>query len=334
MRLRACVLATAAALVAAPTVAGARAERSRPPGPAWAPGAAAAALGRVVARSADVLPALQDLCAPRPFGLSLPLPLRSTAPTPDGRCELANAPGWSLVSWRPASFDAAAVFLGLELRDLAAGPIGLLARFLPEPAALELQPDLTALTTSPVPGIESSGFGWRRDPIHHRAKFHKGTDFRARHGTPVYAAGPGRVVWTGQQNGYGNIIYLDHGGGLVTRYAHLQRFEIERGELVSEGRLIGRVGSTGRATGPHLHFEVRVGDRAVEPALALRIGLLQRTDPEAARAAALELRAEVQDTRVDSHSPPRRARKVDRRDRPRGGRPERAGVARRVRPVS
>jgi murein DD-endopeptidase MepM/ murein hydrolase activator NlpD len=229
--------------------------------------------------------------------------------------------------------DDTSLQLRLDLREIAAGPAGFLARLLPEAPEVDFLPDLTALTTSPVPGVESSGFGWRSDPIQHRAKFHKGTDYRARKGTPVYAAGDGRVVFTGQQHGYGNIIYVDHGGGVVTRYAHLSRFEIDRGALVEAGRLIGRVGATGRATGPHLHFEVRLGARAVEPKLAMAIGALERTDPAAARVAAAQLAAEIQDQKIDRHDPPGKARKADRR-RHRGHRPERRGAPHRTRTFS
>lgn len=334
MRLHACVLATAAVLATAPQLAGARTPGpapSRPPGPAWTPGAAVTALARVVARGVETLPQLEGLCVPRPFGLSLPaasLAALSELGDLGARCELAASTRWPLM-WRPLDLDGLALVLQVELRDIVAGPAGLLARWLPDAPAADFLPDLTALTTSPVRGGESSGFGWRRDPIGRHAKFHKGTDFRAKHGTPVYAAGAGRVVFLGQQRGYGNIVYLDHGGGVVTRYAHLSRFETARGEVVPEGQLIGRVGATGRATGPHLHFEVRLGDRAVEPKLAMQIGALQRTDPAAARAAAAQLAAEIQDHKIDRHDPPGRARRVDRK--PRGSRPERAGGPRRVR---
>lgn len=176
-------------------------------------------------------------------------------------------------------------------------------------------PDLTPLMASPVPGVESSGFGWRRDPINRRSKFHKGTDFRADRGTPVYAAGRGVVAFTGRQHGYGKTIYVDHGGGLVTRYAHLHRIEVERGMPVDAGGLIGQVGSTGRTTGPHLHFEVRIEGRAVDPTLAMKVAELQRTDPDAARRAAAGLAPEAQLEKVDRHDPVR--------PRVAGGRPER-----------
>lgn len=192
--------------------------------------------------------------------------------------------------------------LQLHLRDLAAESQAMLARLLPFVPA---PPDLSPLMASPVPGVESSGFGWRRDPIHRRGKFHKGTDFRADRGTPVYAAGAGLVAFTGRQSGYGNVIYVDHGGGVVTRYAHLSRIEVKAGAPVEAGGRIGRVGATGRATGPHLHFEVRLAGRAVDPTLAMQVAELQRTDPAAARLAAIGLSADAQAQRVDRHDPVR-----------------------------
>ena len=161
--------------------------------------------------------------------------------------------------------------------------------------ALPALPDLSVLLAEPVRGVASSGFGWRDDPIRHRRRrFHRGTDFRAPHGTPVYAAGDGEVVFACRRRGYGRSIDVRHGGGLLTRYAHLSRVEVDRGQSVPANTVIGRVGSTGRSTGPHLHFEVRVLGHAVDPDLAVRIGELQRLDaaPEAAELAAVALRAE------------------------------------------
>ncbi len=316
---------------------------SRPPGAAWSPGTSIAAVAELLTRGTVALPDLADVCAPHVFGVSLPVTGLSSVAMVDGdaRCALTDAPRWPMLTWRPVNLDDAAVLLQVELREMLAGPAGFLARLLPDgPAAADFLPDLRALTTSPVPGVKSSGFGWRSDPILHRAKFHKGTDFRARQGTPVYAAGAGRVVFTGQQHGYGNIIYVDHGGGVVTRYAHLSRFEIARGELVTDGRLIGRVGATGRATGPHLHFEVRLGDRAVEPAMAMAIAALERTDPEAARAEAPRLAAAIQDQTVDTIDPPGGSHRAGGRHRGghgrgrghgHGGRPERTGAPHRDR---
>jgi murein DD-endopeptidase MepM/ murein hydrolase activator NlpD len=186
-------------------------------------------------------------------------------------------------------------------------------------------PDLSPLSADPVKGIESSGFGWRADPIHGGRKFHKGTDYRADRGTPVFAAGPGVVTFQGRQDGYGKVIYIDHGAGLITRYAHLRKIGVARGDAVVADDLIGEVGSTGRTTGPHLHFEIRIDGRAVDPVLAMHVAELQRTEPpEAVRVAAMALLPEVQRRSVDRHDPEnrrrnrpeRRGRTASRRERP------------------
>lgn len=206
------------------------------------------------------------------------------------------------------------ILLGAVLAATAAPAAAEVAEVAGQPE----MPDLTSLMASPVPGVESSGFGWRRDPINRRGKFHKGTDFRADRGTPVYAAGAGVVGFTGRQHGYGKVIYIDHGGGVVTRYAHLHKIEVEPGTLIAAGARIGQVGSTGRTTGPHLHFEVRLQGRAVDPSLAMHVAALQRTDPAAARIAALGLAPEAQAERVDRHDPvrPRSDRRPERRGAP------------------
>ncbi|MCM1035879.1 MAG: M23 family metallopeptidase [Bacteroides sp.] len=104
----------------------------------------------------------------------------------------------------------------------------------------------------------ASGYGYRRDPIYGTAKFHEGMDFSAAPGTPVYATGRGRVISAGWNSGYGNLIEIDHGYGYVTRYAHLSKIGVSAGQTVSRGDLIGEVGNTGKSTGPHLHYEVRL----------------------------------------------------------------------------
>lgn len=111
----------------------------------------------------------------------------------------------------------------------------------------------------------SSRFGYRTDPINGDAAFHAGLDFAGPIGAPVYAAADGKVSFAGQQHGYGNIVEVDHGNGLTTRYAHMSRFRTAVGQTVEAGQIIGAIGNTGRSTGPHLHFEVRVHGRPVNP---------------------------------------------------------------------
>lgn len=111
----------------------------------------------------------------------------------------------------------------------------------------------------------ASGYGTRIDPIYGTVRFHSGMDFSANPGTEVYATGDGTVVEMGWQSGYGNTIVIDHGFGYVTRYAHLQAFKTHRGKKVVRGEVIGEVGNTGKSTGPHLHYEVQVKGRIVNP---------------------------------------------------------------------
>lgn len=118
----------------------------------------------------------------------------------------------------------------------------------------------------------SSGFGVRRDPFTGRPALHAGIDFRTPRGTPIRAAGAGRVVTAGRSGGYGNLVEIDHGNGVTTRYAHLSSIAVERGQIVNTGDHLGRAGSTGRSTGPHLHYETRVDDEPVDPNRFLRAG--------------------------------------------------------------
>ena len=126
----------------------------------------------------------------------------------------------------------------------------------------------------PVPGAPqtTSNFGNRTDPFLGRLAFHAGMDFRAATGTTVLAAAAGTVIAAGANGGYGNAVDIDHGNGLVTRYAHMSAIAVAVGNRVEPGAVIGYSGSTGRSTGPHLHFEVRRNDVAVNPADYLRVG--------------------------------------------------------------
>lgn len=111
----------------------------------------------------------------------------------------------------------------------------------------------------------ASGYGTRVDPIYGTTRFHAGMDFSANPGTDVYATGDGTVVKMGWQTGYGNVIIIDHGFGYETWYAHLQEFRTKLGKKVVRGEVIGGVGSTGKSTGPHLHYEVHVKGQVVNP---------------------------------------------------------------------
>ena len=111
----------------------------------------------------------------------------------------------------------------------------------------------------------TSSFGYRMHPIYKTPKFHAGMDFSAHPGTDVYATGNGTVVKVGWETGYGNTIEIDHGFGYLTRYAHLQGFNTKVGKKVVRGEIIGKVGSTGKSTGPHLHYEVYVKGQVVNP---------------------------------------------------------------------
>jgi murein DD-endopeptidase MepM/ murein hydrolase activator NlpD len=111
----------------------------------------------------------------------------------------------------------------------------------------------------------SSGFGYRLDPFTRSGSFHPGLDFRGPIGAPIFAAAPGRITFAARKAGYGNCIEITHADGIITRYAHMSAFRARLGQSVGAGQMIGAIGSTGRSTGPHLHFEVRVHDRAINP---------------------------------------------------------------------
>lgn len=125
----------------------------------------------------------------------------------------------------------------------------------------------------PLPGADiTSGFGSRRDPFLSTFAFHTGVDFRSPTGTDVRPTAPGVVVSAGWAGGYGNMVEIDHGNGLATRYGHLSRIIAKVGDKVSTDSVIGEVGSTGRSTGPHLHYETRVKGTAVNPMLYISTG--------------------------------------------------------------
>lgn len=118
----------------------------------------------------------------------------------------------------------------------------------------------------PLDGEITARFGNGFDPFAKRKRFHRGLDIKAATGTPIVAPGPGRVVETSHNpKTYGYLLVIDHGQGVVTRYGHLAGFEVKKGDRVKAGTIVGRVGSTGRSTGPHLHFEVLKDGKFIDP---------------------------------------------------------------------
>jgi murein DD-endopeptidase MepM/ murein hydrolase activator NlpD len=267
--------------------------------------------------------------------LALAAPARAAGSDGETAAALVAVEAGLAPSGEPAAPVAIAAEPAVEEPDVEAAPAGTPFALAPplallDPCALaapcaaavtdgeapaERPPDLTALVASPVHGVESSGFGWRDDPMRHRPRYHRGADFRAPRGTPVYAAADGVVAYAGRNHGYGRLVIVDHGDGLATRYAHLSCIGVRRGEHVDADEPIGQVGSTGRATGPHLHFEVRIAGRPVDPGVALRVAALEREGSPDLAAAALALAPEVQARSVSLIDPPRRRAKSARTSR-------------------
>ncbi|MCH2486747.1 MAG: M23 family metallopeptidase [Erythrobacter sp.] len=136
---------------------------------------------------------------------------------------------------------------------------------------------------APVPGPMSSRFGMRRHPILGYKRMHSGVDFRGRSGTPIVAVTDGQVIGAGRMGGCGQAVRLRHGGGMDTRYCHMSRIAVSRGQSVKRGQVIGYVGSTGLSTGPHLHYEMYRSGRAIDPASVRFVTRAQLTGAELAR---------------------------------------------------
>ena len=215
----------------------------------------AAPLARIEARQLAFVERLTRLAdrrsaaaetAIRKLGLD---PARMLASLDDRSAE--GGPAFALTTSADGSIDPRFERLGLSLARMDALRRGL--EGIPQVLPASLQ-------------YISSGFGFRANPFGGRGgEFHPGLDFKGPYGAPIYAAARGTVSFVGQRSGYGNCVEIDHGNGLVTRYAHMSAFRTAVGTAVAPGQLIGQIGSTGRSTGPHLHFEVRINDVAVNP---------------------------------------------------------------------
>ena len=122
-------------------------------------------------------------------------------------------------------------------------------------------------------GAVSSTYGYRHDPFTGRAAFHAGMDFSGQEGADIYSVAAGIVIFAGQKSGYGNVVEVDHGNGYVTRYAHARSLAAKVGDRVARDQLIAYMGSTGRSTGTHLHYEVLLGNRQIDPATFVHLAL-------------------------------------------------------------
>jgi murein DD-endopeptidase MepM/ murein hydrolase activator NlpD len=137
---------------------------------------------------------------------------------------------------------------------------------------------------SPLEGFTlTSGYGMRDHPVLRQRRRHKGVDMAAATGTPIYATADGEVEMAQRFSSYGKYVQIDHGGDFETRYAHLSRIAVSAGERVRKGDLIGYVGSTGRSTGPHLHYEIRVAGEAVNPVPYMMETRMAAVDPTGAQ---------------------------------------------------
>lgn len=166
---------------------------------------------------------------------------------------------------RPRERENASVRLRpLALDDVTVGnvvPEGGFAAVVPPAPRL-----VTRVASRPIGAVEvNSNFGFRQDPITGRTRMHTGVDLRASYGDSIGAALAGRVAYAGYRGGYGNLVIVDHGRGISTYYAHLLSISVSVGQTVVAGQAIGLAGSTGRSTGPHLHYEVRANGIPIDP---------------------------------------------------------------------
>ena len=215
----------------------------------------AASLDRVSARQANALTAMQDRYDSKIRRISSVLDRLGIKPQ-------APATGGPFVPARPPpageSFQRALFRVNLARSEAEQLTDALRTVPLRQPLAGEID--------------ETSPFGLREDPFLHEPAIHTGMDMRGEVGEPVHATAAGRVTIAGWDGGYGNLVEIDHGNGLATRYGHLSKIEVHVGDEIRIGQVIGLVGSTGRSTGPHLHYETRINGEPVNPEKFLQAG--------------------------------------------------------------
>ena len=117
----------------------------------------------------------------------------------------------------------------------------------------------------PTTGYMTSRFGWRKSPFTGQRHFHRGVDIVNKLGTPIKASANGKVIFAGKKEFWGNTVWIEHRDGIVSKYGHMSEFSVKKGEEVARGEVIGKIGMSGRTTGPHLHYQVEIGEKAVDP---------------------------------------------------------------------
>jgi murein DD-endopeptidase MepM/ murein hydrolase activator NlpD len=128
----------------------------------------------------------------------------------------------------------------------------------------------------PVKGTISSPYGRRKDPLNKKAAFHTGIDFKAKRGDKILATADGVVIKAFRNGGYGNYVMIDHGNGYTTSFSHMQKYKVHRGDKVKRGQVIGLVGNTGRSTGPHLHYEVALNGKTINPYKFMKLAKVKK----------------------------------------------------------
>ncbi len=195
----------------------------------------------------------------------LPDDQRPEVPSIEGAQAVPGSAGVGAIDIRPAELWAMAV------EDRATQLVGMVDEMEPRMSAMvqdleDWRSYRSALPSIwPAYGMLTSEFGYRRSPFSRRWKFHSGIDIAGPRGTPIFAVAPGAVSFAGYNSGYGRMIEIDHGYGVTTRYAHNTSHFVREGDVVDVGERIATIGSTGRTTGPHLHFELVIDGQAVDP---------------------------------------------------------------------
>ncbi len=208
-------------------------------------------------------------------GLAPRIPQKAEAPLAAraGKGGAFSSPGGIVFARAETAMRPPAIIYGMARpsADLIVQEIRLRTRSLRDLVkSMEVQKDKVERVPSGWPmarnaGQISSTFGYRLDPINHHLSLHPGYDICAPYGTPVSATAKGVVTSAGYDGEYGNCVEIDHGGGLSTKFAHLSKIDVAAGQTVERGKTVGHVGSTGRSTGSHLHYEVHVNDQPVNP---------------------------------------------------------------------